>query len=89
MEVDLSSSSLIRMGVSAAFGVPEVWRWIGDELHVLRLTPDGEYAEAETSAALPMLPIGGLGRFLDQRGEVDENSIVRSFRAWVRAGFRP
>jgi Uma2 family endonuclease len=86
VEVDLSSSSLIRMPVYAALGVPEVWRWIGSELELLRLDAEGQYVATKTSVSFPMLTVEVLMRFLGKRHDTDETSIVRSFRAWVRSG---
>jgi Uma2 family endonuclease len=87
IEVDISRSSLVRMRIHAALGISEVWRWHGEALEIWRLLPDGEYREALESALLPMLPIAGLKRFLDQRNERNETGIIRAFRRWVREGF--
>ena len=89
IEVDISRSSLVRMRIHGALGIPEVWRWHGDTLEIWRLQPDGEYREASQSALLPMLPIAGLKRFLDQRDEHNETEIIRAFRRWVRERFPP
>jgi Uma2 family endonuclease len=86
IEVDISRSSLVRMGIHAALGIAEVWRWYGDRLEVWQLR-DGEYHEVERSAILPMLPIAGLRRFLSLRHERNETDLVREFRQWVGAGF--
>src|SRR5262249_45343136 len=43
IEVDVTSSSLKRLPVFAAMGVPEVWRLAGGALECLHLQPDGTY----------------------------------------------
>ena len=86
VEVDISRSSLVRMGIHAKFGIGEVWRWHGDQLEVWQLR-EGEYHDVERSAILPMLPTAGLRRFLSQRHEHNETDLVREFRQWVAAGF--
>jgi Uma2 family endonuclease len=86
VEVDISRSSLVRMGIHATLGIAEVWRWHGDHLEVWQLR-EGKYHEVERSAILPMLPIEGLGRFLSLRHERNETDLVREFRQWVGAGF--
>jgi Uma2 family endonuclease len=86
IEVDISRSSLVRMRIHAALGIPEVWRWHGEALEIWRLQPDGEYREESQSTLLPMLPISGLRRFLDQRNDRNETEIIRAFRRWVREG---
>ena len=84
IEVDITSSSLDRMGIYASLGIPEVWRCDGETLTVQLLQPDGSYAPAPRSAALPGLPPGEVLRFLRLSDEKDETSLIRSFRAWVR-----
>ena len=46
-----------------------------------------QYQPSGTSAALPLLPIAELSRFLDQRYSLDETALIREFRAWVRERF--
>ena len=88
IEVDITSSSLDRMGIYASLGIPEVWRCDGETLTVQLLQPDGSYAPAPRSAALPGLPPGEVLRFLRLSDEKDETSLIRSFRAWVRKQLR-
>ncbi|MGH7224256.1 MAG: Uma2 family endonuclease, partial [Gemmataceae bacterium] len=57
LEVDVTTSCLDRMGVYAGLGVPEVWRFDGEEWHIHLLGADGAYRESPSSAALPYLPI--------------------------------
>jgi hypothetical protein len=45
----------------------------------------GEYESIERSEAFPFLAPDDVSRFVDQRHELDENSLVRSFLNWVRA----
>ena len=84
VEVDITRSSLNRMDLYAAFGVPEVWRYDGTALHVAQLQPDGTYAPQKQSPSFPFLPLNEIPRFLDRRNAMDETSWVRSFRKWVR-----
>ncbi len=85
IEVEVSRSILDRLNILAALGVPEVWRYDGQTLRVCVLGDEGQYAETDHSPTFPMLPLSELTRFLSQRGQTDETSLVRSFRAWVRA----
>jgi Uma2 family endonuclease len=82
IEIDITSSSLDRMSIYAALGVPEVWRFDGVELTV-NLLQHGQYIPSEQSLALPGLPLGVVRRFLDRRTE-DEVTLLSSFQAWVR-----
>jgi len=84
VEVEISRSAVNRMGIYAAIGVPEVWRFDGEELRVFQLTDAPGYAQADRSRHFPMLPLAEVQRFLRQRGQTDETTLVRSFRNWVR-----
>jgi Uma2 family endonuclease len=84
IEVEISRSALDRLAIYAALGVPEVWRFDGQSLQVCRLGPDGEYAVCDHSPTFPFRPLAELVAFLQRRKEMDETSLVRSFRAWVR-----
>lgn len=84
VEIDITRSSLNRLAIYAALGVPEVWRFNGDTLSIYHRLPEGQYALAERSLHFPFLPATELARFLGQRGQMDESSLVQSFRMWVR-----
>jgi Uma2 family endonuclease len=83
LEVEVSRSALDRMRVYAGLGVPEVWRWDGQHLHVHLLGSDGQYAESDRSRVLPFLPVSELARFLAATATTSETELIRSFRAWV------
>jgi Uma2 family endonuclease len=86
VEVDVTSSSLNRMGIYATLGVPEVWRWDDPVLTFHVLGPNGRYVEAAHSLSFPFLTAADLLPFLALRGpQLDENALVRQFRAWVRS----
>lgn len=84
IEVDITRSSRDRMGIYAALQVPEVWRYDGSILVAFRLGSDGKYESTPESAYFPAIPIAELGTFLQRRGQMDENSLIREFRQWVR-----
>ena len=84
LEIEVSRSALDRLGIYAALRVPEVWRYDGTTLRVYRLTETGEYCEADRSRHFPFLPPGQLEGFLQRRNEMDETSLVKAFRRWVR-----
>ncbi len=84
LEIDVTHSSLDRLSIYAALGVPEVWRFDGTRLQVYLLGPDGRHAEADHSRAFPFLPLTELTRFLAARSNQGETDLARQFRAWVR-----
>src|SRR5438105_1246803 len=66
IEVDCTSSSLDRMGIYAALGVPEVWRLDKGTLFFQVLQDDGSYAEAD-SRLFPGLKAAEVPPFLALR----------------------
>jgi Uma2 family endonuclease len=89
VEVEISSSSLDRLGIYAALGVSEVWRFDGVTMSVLLLQHDRNYVPNETSAAFPYLPMNELARFLRGYDSGNDSRWGRSFREWVRATVLP
>jgi Uma2 family endonuclease len=85
IEVDVTHSSLDRLGIYAALGVPEVWRLDGDVLTFFVLGADGAYAGAAASRSFPLVTPADLLGFLQQARQAgDENAVVRQFRDWIR-----
>jgi Uma2 family endonuclease len=84
IEIDITSSSLNRMGIYAALRVPELWRFDGQALRVYQLQADGLYVLCERSMVFPFLPLDEIVRLLHQSDRMDDLSLLQSFRAWVR-----
>lgn len=95
IEIDVTNSSLDRMGIYAALGVPEVWRLETDRLQFNVLQANHQYALAANSLAFAHLTPADLLSFLTLRDQQDDTSVVRLFREWVRlhylvrSGFTP
>jgi len=87
LEVDVTHSSLDRLAIYAALRVPEVWRREGETLVCYLLGEDGKYSVSATGRAFAGLAPAELMNFLALRAQLDENAIVRQFRAWVRQQF--
>lgn len=83
VEIDITSSSIDRMGIYAALGVPEVWRLTtgGIAFHHLEA---GAYKARPNSLSFPRLASADLPPFLAQWGQTDDTTIVRLFRDWVK-----
>jgi Uma2 family endonuclease len=84
LEVEISRSILDRLGICAALGIPELWRYDGRTLRFCLLQPDGTYAEQERGRAFPFLRAEGLADFLTQNDGLNDTQLLRAFRAWVR-----
>ena len=48
------------------------------------LSEERRYVEFDQSPTFPHVPLAGIVEHLNQRGQTDETSIIRSFRAWVQ-----
>jgi Uma2 family endonuclease len=84
IEVDVSRSSLDRMGIYAALGVPEVWRLDAPSLTFHVVNAARSYELVTHSRSFPQVTPADLMRFLTMLGREEENAIVRQFRAWVK-----
>ncbi|MFL5245924.1 MAG: Uma2 family endonuclease [Gemmataceae bacterium] len=84
LETDMTSSSMNRMEIYAALGIPEVWRYENETLTFYRLMEGKHYQESATSLAFPLVTPEDLTRMLAQRHKMDQNALVRHFREWVR-----
>ena len=87
VETEISRNVVGRLGIYAALGVPEVWRWRKNGLTAYSLGADGKYVEREFSLNLPMLRVKDLDPFLDFEMSANETTWIRKFRAWVRERF--
>lgn len=87
VETEVSRSSIGRMRIYAALGVPEIWRWRTRGLTAHVLGAGRKYHEQEFSLNLPMLRVKDLEAFLDFQSAADESAWIRGFRLWVRDKF--
>jgi Uma2 family endonuclease len=83
VEVDVSYSTLDRMSIYAALGVPEVWRYDGRALGFHVLGTGKTYANVTHSQALPPVAAADLAQLLPLRGTMDENALFRNFQMWA------
>jgi len=83
IEVDVTSTSLPRLPIFAAFGVPEVWRYDGSRVSILRLE-SGQYVEAESSPAFPALTAAVATEFLEESARIPSTQWLRRVRQWAR-----
>jgi Uma2 family endonuclease len=65
IEVDITRSSLDKLSIYAALGVPEVWRYTAGEVEIRCLTGDG-YIMSDTSRVLPGITAGMVTRYVDE-----------------------
>ncbi|MHB1421647.1 MAG: Uma2 family endonuclease [Gemmataceae bacterium] len=84
IEVDVTSSSLNRMSIYAAVGVPEVWRLDNRTLTFDALDANRNYLVVSHSLSFTQVTAADLMGFLALCAAQDENSVIRQFRLWVR-----
>ena len=84
IEVDVTSSSLDRMSIYAALGVPEVWRLDDRTLTFHALGTNRKYTVVTHSLSFSLVTPADLMGFLAMCAGQDQNSVIRQFRAWVR-----
>ena len=87
IEIEVTRSAIKKIAsIYGAFGVPEIWRFDGDKLHVYELV-EGGYRPRESSLAFPRLPLEKVEELACQIGRVRELTLIRGFRQWVREKF--
>jgi Uma2 family endonuclease len=83
IEIDITSPSLDKLPIYARLGVPEVWRYDGRRLAILKL--EGErYAEADESTALPPVTGAVLSDFLRKSKTMRRTAWLKGVREWTR-----
>jgi Uma2 family endonuclease len=88
VEIDTTRSSLNRMGIYAALGVPEVWRLDGTSL-TFQVLAGKSYQGATVSRTFPRVAPADLTPFLASLVTTEENEMIRQFRDWVRQNLIP
>lgn len=82
--IDLTSPSLNKLAIFAHVGVPEVWRYNGERIHMYRL-PGTEYVEHTQSLVLPGLTSADVTHFLTESRAMARLVWLRRVREWARA----
>ena len=84
VEVDITRSSIPREPIYAALKVPELWRFNGKKLIILRLD-SGQYRTSKSSSAFPFLPMAEFEKFLRRFETQPQTFVARAFRDWVKS----
>ncbi len=84
IEVDVMSSSLNRLGVYAALGVPELWHFDGQRFEVLVRRDKSGYDSVAHSPCFPALAIAEVAELLHEVVGLDDEAQERRVRAWVK-----
>jgi Uma2 family endonuclease len=84
IEVDVKSRSRGRLPIYASLGMPEVWRWVNDDIEVHRLVKKGRYQQRRHSIALDGFPIEDAAQVLRNEWGNDDGRVLRAFRKLIR-----
>lgn len=82
IEIDLSHPSLDKFPIYAALGVPEIWRYVGQQVSIYRLA-DGDYQAVDVSAALAGVTSARLTEWVALGVEQPRLTWIRRLRAWA------
>ena len=89
VEIDLTNEARGRLRVFAALKIPEVWRFDGERLEVLKFQAVGDYQIVPQSEIFPWVSMEGIARFLRDSSIGDDNQWAKAFRRWVRETVPP
>jgi Uma2 family endonuclease len=84
VEVDITHAVVDRESIYASLGVPEMWHFDHQtKLSAWKLA-DGAWDRIEYSAALPMIRLSDLNKFLERIPQEHDIAVLTDFRAWLR-----
>lgn len=84
IEIDMTSPSLKKFPIYARMNVPEVWRYNGKKVMILRLD-EGKYIESQTSMAIPRLSSSDLSQLVEQSAAVKRSAWIKAVREWAKS----
>ncbi len=83
IESDYTNSSINKLALYAALGVPELWRIQNNAIAVYVLQ-NGKFSRSDTSFIFPLFPIAEFSVLLERSQLEGQRSAVRAFRELVR-----
>jgi Uma2 family endonuclease len=83
VEIDTTNESWRQFSIYADLGVPELWRYDGEQAEFYELR-DGAYQLIPASRAFSLLTPQVLTQFLAQSKRQGQTAALRSFQAWLR-----
>lgn len=82
IEIDLTPPSLDTFPIYAALGIPEVWRYSGQQIIIYRHSVDG-YVVVDTSVVLPGVTSDQLMQLVEKGYEMPRPVWLRHVRTWA------
>ena len=84
LEIDIAHRSDTKLSIYQALSVPEVWLYQDDQVKIKHLDR-GQYVEALTSRAFPIVSSNQLNQWLEIRRSGTDLTVVRSVRQFCRS----
>ncbi len=84
VEVDITSLSTFREHIFAAFGVPEIWRFDGEKMDILKLEKR-KYVDSSNSLALPLLTPATLTELVLEAETLGRLEWIKKVRNWAKS----
>ncbi|MEG4323234.1 MULTISPECIES: Uma2 family endonuclease [unclassified Microcoleus] len=83
IEIDITNSSINKLAIYSALGVPELWLYNGRVLKFYQLV-ETEYIERDFSIAFPFVSAAEMAVFFTRTQTMGEMALLKSFRTWVK-----
>lgn len=83
IEVDITSLSSNRENIFAAFGIPEIWRFDGYGMQVLKLENE-KYIPTSNSLALPLVTSEKLTEFITESQNLSRLEWLNKVKTWAQ-----
>ncbi len=83
VEIDITHPALDKLPIYAEFGVPEVWRYEGRSLRILRLAGE-RYVESAHSWVLPGVATDALADLVEESKHLERIVWLQHVRGWAR-----
>ncbi len=85
VEVEITRESLSKFPIYAALGIPEIWRYDGNQVEMYERTADLRYVEIAESRFFPALTASILAQFLELSKTVGQSDALKAFRQQIRS----
>lgn len=90
IEVEVTTSCLNRLGIYAALGVAEVWRFDEESWHIHGLNDLGQYEERSQSGILPFVELAEIIPLLERTIQgLGDGDLMDLIYDWVKESVRP
>jgi Uma2 family endonuclease len=84
VEIDLTHESTGKLGIYSVLGVPEIWRFDGNNCQILHLYGQ-QYSEAQSSLAFPFLEGQHMSEFVASSARSGPRQARRELRDWLKS----